>query len=267
MNKFLFFVSKISHGNDISNNIVDEDVQSLVLPFNIIQYIMFCPKYRIKNNCVTPNSLFSNFVSLVGTLAFISMFIYRHYVLYAINHCMGYTALMCSITFVDCIYYCFGFAMNFVFGVIYTNKSVNFVLIFQKVHRILNNRSTFRRSVIINWIGLMSYLGGYIFAFTYFCVSLSFEHMFNFYLLVFFDLNTICAIRGFNLLEDKIAIWNNHLLLSQDAERAFDPNNCKIMLQAYFDLLECYKLHRVCFQQFVSITLTGTETCPDMNWR
>ncbi|KAF9423443.1 hypothetical protein HW555_001252, partial [Spodoptera exigua] len=41
-----------------SRKIIDKDVQSLFLPLNVMQSTTLCPKYRIKNNVIFPNSVF-----------------------------------------------------------------------------------------------------------------------------------------------------------------------------------------------------------------
>ncbi|XP_047035442.1 uncharacterized protein LOC124641416 [Helicoverpa zea] len=48
-------------------NILDKDVQLMLWPLNLMQYMMLCPKYQIKNNLITPNNLISNIISIIAT--------------------------------------------------------------------------------------------------------------------------------------------------------------------------------------------------------
>lgn len=47
-------------------NTMDKDVQSMLLPLNII-----FPKYHVKDNIPTPNSVLTNFVLMIITLVFV----------------------------------------------------------------------------------------------------------------------------------------------------------------------------------------------------
>lgn len=250
-----FFFNSLSTKNHpvryISNHAVDKDVQSILLPLNLIQHIMLCPKYRIKNNLIYPNSYFSNFISTIGTLVFILIFLYRLYIVSLIKDNLGRTTFIYLISYFDFIYYSFGFVINFVIGLIYSDKSIQFVLTFQKVQRFLNDETNFRRYVIFNWIFIMLTFGTYLIVFTYFCIQLSFEYMFYAYFLLIFDLNIVCAIRIFNLLENKVILWNIRILRFHEIERT-DPSYGKKLFQAYFNILKCYEIHKVCVQQFVS---------------
>ncbi|XP_022835294.1 uncharacterized protein LOC111362778 [Spodoptera litura] len=50
---------------------VDNDVQTMLRPFTVMQYIMFCPRYRIRDNYITPNTAAMKFISMPITLTFI----------------------------------------------------------------------------------------------------------------------------------------------------------------------------------------------------
>ena len=229
---------------------VNKDVQSMLLPLNLMQYIMFCPKYRIKENVITPNSFFSKFISMIVTLILILIFMYR--VFFVLSHKDSIITVLIVTSIYDCIYYCFGFIMNFLIGLIHTKKSIKFVLIFQKVHRFLYNESSFNRVIIGNWVMVIMALAYNVILYTYFCVKLHRTLMYTGYFLIFFDFNVIYASRVFKMLEDKLVLWNRRLLNSQKVINMHRRRHSMEMFQTYVGILECYYICNVCFQHFVS---------------
>lgn len=141
----------------------------MLIPLNVLQNIMFCKKYRIKENIITPKSFIYNFVSMIVSLVLIVLLIFCTYVAVSNDRVPGYAIL---ITFYNCIFYCFGFAMNFVIGIIQTEFFIQFVLIFQKVHRYLNDEICIDRHVIYNWTLTIMAIGFYIIILTYFYIHL-----------------------------------------------------------------------------------------------
>ena len=159
--------------NFIYNNIVDEDVQSILLPLNLMQYLILCPKYRIRNHLITPNSFISNFVSAVGILLLISIFTHRGFVLFSDkdNSAILFSSDTTSFCF-DSIYYCLGFTLNFVFGIVHSKKNIKFVLTFQQVHRFLNCEKLSKRFIMCSWISTILNFLCYMSLFAYFMVRL-----------------------------------------------------------------------------------------------
>ena len=230
---------------------VDKDVQSVFLPLNLMQYIMFCTKYRIKDNDITPNSFISKFISMIVTLVLILIFMYRVFFVLALKDSFITVIIVTSIY--DCIYYCFGFTMNFLIGIIHSEKSIKFVLTFEKIHRFLNDEFSFNRVIVGNWVMVIVALGYNVIPFTYFCIKLNNILMYSGYLLIFFDFNVIYASRVLKMLEDKLVLWNSRVLNSQENLSVHGRRRYAIeMFQAYVDILKCYYICNVCFQHFVS---------------
>ncbi|XP_063897098.1 uncharacterized protein LOC135118600 [Helicoverpa armigera] len=116
-----------------SNNIVDSDVQSMLLPLNLLQNVFFCPKYRIKNDYITPTNLMSNLISSIATLVFIMIYAYRNYLIHFSKMSQLSTAWKYT-SYFNGFCYSLGFIMNLVIGIIQSQNSVQFVLTFQNVH-------------------------------------------------------------------------------------------------------------------------------------
>ena len=237
---------------NISSFTVDEDVQSILLPFNLMEYITFCHKYTIKNNVITPKSLKSYLISMIGTLIIIFVLIYRTYMIFFYYDCYGRNYILNYLGCYDCIFYCFGFIMNFVNGIILSEKSIEFVYSFQKVHRFLKNDTCFNQFIIWSWINVIGYTFGHNVFFITFCVYTgeSYYLILSLVICVVLDLNMIYATRGITVLKNKVVIWNVKAMKTlKDINR---ENDTKEIFQAYVDILKCYNIHKFCFQHIVS---------------
>lgn len=239
------------------NNLVDKDVQSMLLPLNVMQNIMFCPKYRIKNDVIGPIGIIYSLVSLIGTGFFIFGFFHRLSILYDDNVTRDNTTHVHNtkylIAFFDCGYYSFGLAMNFISGVIETKTYISLVLVFQNVHRFLNDTKISKHFTFWSWISIIM-AGGF---FTALFISISIKlrlpyyYILSCYSMVSFDFNYMYAIRFLKLLEDKIILWNTRALNSQ-GRRIVDTEEVKRLFDAYVNILECYGFYKVCFRKIVS---------------
>lgn len=210
----------------LSNKIVDKDVQSIFLPLNLMQNIMFCPKYRIKNDQITPNSYVFNFVSMLGTLIFIFLFFSQTYILFVNKDLLGFTTFMLITTFYDGFYYTFGLTINFIVGILYSKKSVKFILTFQRVHRLLNNKTFSERFIVWTWIvGIITFF----YTIIYICIGVyldvPFFYLYLNYVLICFDVNIFYFIRVIKLLENTIVQWNFQALNSQNVGETIRKHN------------------------------------------
>lgn len=63
----------------ILGTIIHKDVQSMLLPLNVMQFTTLCPKYCIKNNCISPNSIVSTFITFITVLLFDDYVYLQHF--------------------------------------------------------------------------------------------------------------------------------------------------------------------------------------------
>ena len=200
---------------------------------------------------------------MFGTIVFILSFVYRTIWLPSYEACPGCKLFIEITVYVDAIFYCVGFILSFVSGIIHCDKNIKFVLTFQEVHRFINNEIFSRRFIILNWVVIITFHFGYIFLVNYFFVKLhiSFFYMICFSILVFNHFHVIYATRVIMLLEDKITLWNIQALYSQKIEQTLRRSYCEKVFQAYVSILKCYDINKDCFQQIVSIIfLTSKAT-------
>ena len=252
--KILLNVGKKYPVKLISNDAVDKDVQSMLLPLNLMHNIIFCPKYRIKDNVITPNSFITNFFAMIATLVYIFTFVHCTYLVTVNKEIHTRSTFMYYIPFYNCFFYSFGLSMNFVNGVIRTKSNIQFVLMFQKVHRFINNESGFKHIIIWSWIIFLEVLSIYTIVFTYFQIQIgTLFSVYAIYFLIIFDFNVIYFMRVMRLLENELDLWNIQHLNLHEREDKYEINYCTTMFQAYVDILKCYNSHKDSFQQFVSI--------------
>ena len=235
----------------ISNRTVDKDVQSMFFPLNLMHFIILCPKYRIKHDIITPNSLISVFVSMIMTLIAILTFVHSSYVitLNISDHASVF------LYWFNCAFVCFGFALNFMIGLNLTKSNVQFVLMFQKVHRFINNQSGFNQIIIWTWIIVIMVFSSYVIVLTYLYANMSakFSKVYAAYFFIIFDVNIVYAIRVIRLLENKVVLWNIREFNPLEIENIRGAKYSYKVLQAYAEILECYDIFKHNFQAFVRI--------------
>ncbi|PZC77081.1 hypothetical protein B5X24_HaOG200731 [Helicoverpa armigera] len=237
----------------VFNNLLDKDVQSIFFPLNLMHYIVFCPKYTIKNNFIIPTSFIVKLISILGTLVFISVTLYRNYYLFFYQESVTISPFMYYSSYYDALFYSFGFSMNCLFGIFKSELIIRSIMTFQNIHRYLNNESNTRRNIILNWTYVIVTFVGYFSIYTYFYSQLSNSYnLTNAFFLVSFDINAVLAIRSLNLLEDKISLWNVSICKNQELENVNDRNYAKKMYQAYVNVLECYETLKTLSRSFVS---------------
>ncbi|PZC77083.1 hypothetical protein B5X24_HaOG200733 [Helicoverpa armigera] len=229
-------VRKIVSIKPIYNFTIDKDIQSMLLPLNLTQYMMFCHKYRIKNNLITPNGLRTKCITIIGTIIFIFSIAYRTFSLSFNQNSAAFSPLIYYYSYYDTIYYGFGLILSCVLSIRNTKKHVRFILIFQKVHRFLNDKTVFKQSVVFNWLFVITCL--VIHFTTVISVALMLiyyiKYVWNGFVLVVFDLNVVHTVRFIKLLEDKVEVWRTRLLNSPDLEITDLPSYSKGMFQAFF---------------------------------
>lgn len=236
-----------------SKNKVDKDVQRILFPFTLIRIVSMTPRYRIKDDIIQPNTIRSYIISFFGTLLFVLAFVFR-YIKFLSIVIIGETPFMFFVTHLDILFYSMVFIVNFLNGLLQTKNLIEFVLIFQGVHRFINSKRVSESYIVWNWVCLSIECTLYFFIYPMMSIYVGMEFiMFAIgCLLIIFDFNEIYAIRVLKLLETKIGLWSREVLKGQDIESSGRDYNRKLF-QAYVDILKCYDIHKHGIQYFVSI--------------
>lgn len=244
----------ISNEMDL-NNQIDEEVQRIFLPLNLMQIVLLNPKYQIKNNYINPNAWFNKFILIGGVIMFMTTYIYRFLEIMLDENIRRYSsiAFLRFASYFDFSFKCVGFIMTFIVNFLKSEKSVLFVLNFQEVHRFLFSEASLKRFIIRSWVTIASIFGFYIFivSYVYFCF---FKPPLNVLLYIAFmvtlDSNLVYAIGLNRLLLDKVQLWN--VQLSFIWNNGGSKQDIARMFEAYVQILNCYKIITSVYQLPVS---------------
>ena len=108
------------HVTVLLDNFVDKDIQSMLLPFNILQNMLFYPKYRIKDNFIYPNSIVSKLVSLCVMILSIILYFYLVYELHIDKDIRYYSNVTYVYSYPELCLYATGFAIYYSNNVLQT---------------------------------------------------------------------------------------------------------------------------------------------------
>lgn len=241
----------------VADNFVDKDVQSMLLPLNLMQQLYFCPKYRIKDNFISPNNFRSCLVSLCATIIFLSVIFYRFYSRIFSKSLKDFYKIDDDIiTYFDFIITLTGFLINFFAVIFQTDQNVAFVLKILYIHRFFNNRTAFKHFIVGNWLSvILIHVAGIIFIIS---INLGLKlpryNLFCGLILISFDANIVYAIRIITLLKNKVDLWNIQTLSFQNLKNSVSEDYCTKLYQGYIYILDCYDIYKVTFQKMVRET-------------
>lgn len=237
---------RINQRNHI--NKIDEDVQAILLPLNILQYVIISPKYSIKNNTISSN----NYIAKISTILCIT-FSSALYFYHAITMPSRITLFIKCIHYFDFFFYTIGYLINYTFNNIYSEFNIYCVLNLQNIIRSFKN-IRIKRLIFQNWISVIFMV---IIVITMFSLRriyvprLSDVDILYWLALICFDINMLYAIRFVNLLKYNAGLWNKRF----KSKDSFDDNVCcDRKFKDYESIVECYKYFKLSFEPLVSIS-------------
>lgn len=239
--------------NIFSDSGVDKDIQAMLLPLNLMKTIVLSPKYRIRNDVITPNDIFNKFLLICGTV--FSMFIYFYRIIHIFDDAAQtyvYLVIQDVGTFTDFFFNFSGFFMNFLIVLIHSKNYVTMVLTIQNVHRFANDEVRTNIFIRNNWIGITIFLFGFslFFFYQYFTYpNLPFYILANVLALIGYDSDMIYAIILMKLLEDKVVQWNHRILFDQ-------IETCpKKSFTVYLEILKSFNIYKMVTHLTVSLVV------------
>lgn len=224
-------------------------MQIMLLPLNLMQNLMFCPKYLIRNNYISPNNFLFTVISVLGLFSFIAIHIYLCYLTYC--DILIYSDLIwLVICLFEMIFYSVGFTINTAASIVKSNDNVDFVIIMQEVVFMFKYNS--KKYTIRNWMSVI-FISVYYVVCNKYCFVL-FGHKDSYFggftLLLSFDINIIYAISAVNLLQGNLIIWNK-AIINSIGDR--DRHVYRKLFHAYDQILKCYNICKRTFSILVSI--------------
>lgn len=235
-------------------HLVTADIQAMIRPLNLMQSILFCPKYNIRNNRISPNNFRTILLSVLASLACILALAYLIFDLFFDEDIALYSNKYSLALFVfEVTFYSVGFFLNTIATVTQTYDNIDFVLFIQEVAILLKLSSG--KYTTLNWICVIL-VSVFCVAFTICCfVLLDYKYAtysWSFLLLLNFDVNITYAISSVNLLQRTMVSWNN-FVINSDGTR--DQHMCRRLFKAYKQILKCYNICNHTFGVLVSIGL------------
>lgn len=230
------------------DNMVDKDIQSLLLPLNMLQNVTFCPKYWLRDNFITPHTTICKVVCMCAALVYTSAYVYRAYDLQMSQIIREYFNLLNIFSIIDIFFYSIGFIMNFIMNVVQSQENIRFLLIYQDIHRFLNSgiqKQEKNKSIIWNWISLLMIC-------CFYCGFIAFLPGLSRIILICFDANIIYSIALLKMLGEKLLLLENKIQNLQ-AHSMGDDAHCGKIFQAYLNILECYNNFAISYHKAVRV--------------
>lgn len=143
----------------IKYNAVDKDVQTMFQSLNFLQNMLLCSKYSIRNNFIYKNMMSDRLVGLCGPIVIFVINVNRTYWLNIDRKTQLMYAHLDSLyitSYFDILFYTFGFLMYYILMVVQTNRNIQFVLDYQKVHRFVKSRMQFKKYIFWNWLSVFT---------------------------------------------------------------------------------------------------------------
>ncbi|PZC77064.1 hypothetical protein B5X24_HaOG200713 [Helicoverpa armigera] len=238
------------------NNIIDEDLQSVLKPLNFMQAVFFLSKYSIRNNLIKPNSLIYDLISVTCLLMFRIVSIYRIIIFSFASKWTPLLQFLYVSQILDSIFYSVGFLLNNYINIVYSKINIGLVLKLQFVHKVLNiNRHKLRPLIIYNWIFAISVYSYFIIFNLY--MWLKFPNP-SYYALILvfsalaFDINIVYALLLIKLLTQMLRIWLVEIQeLTNVGMSGSDESYWNKMFDVYKNILEAYKTVEELFKLLV----------------
>lgn len=240
----------------VPDNFIDKDVQNMLLPLNIMQHVFVSPKYIIKNNCIIPNNCYSYFFAACFAIFYVAIFSYRTYCRITSKSPTDYYKFSDDGTnYIGQIIVCIMPIISLYAVIFQSDSNVRLILKFLNIHRFLNNETEFKRFIVFTWISvILIFTFMFIFiAFTYISFKLPYYNIICGFLIESININIVYAIRLIKVLTQKIVLWNRKTFELQSMEDRERKDCCYKLFQAYVDILDCFDIYRICFQQTVSL--------------
>ena len=231
------------------DHVVDKDVQSMLLPLNLMQTIIFLPKYSIKYDFIRSNNVKTKLISFVATILRVCQYAFRS--AHVMSFPTRYLYFHCLVL-LDTLFYPSVFVIIYVLNIVYVKINIAIVLSFQEFHRLLSTTKIIKSITKWNWISvILIFIHHFIFFTTVLHFGIAWFVVLCNFILVIFDVNILYAIRLINCFETYVNY--SHSILFKAQSHDIDKHICKFC--AYNKILECYILFKKFYEPLVSIFL------------
>ena len=242
--------------NEIKEEIIIEKyLQSILKPFNIMQALFFCAKYKLEEDLIIQNSLSYYIRSAVGIIFYIcgsfGVLFASTYTTYTKKH----PDLMLFGNINDIVVFVSGILLDFYTNITQKRNNVLLVSSIQNVHSILKiNGNIFKRFIIFNWIYVIALIVFHILWIFYYCSffsGLSLSDIIESCLHICFDINIVYTAMVMKLNTKTVTVWVENV---QNAKCNKDERFWNSYFKAYVEILKSYQLIETTVQKQVGLT-------------
>lgn len=240
------------------NNRIENNLQALLLPLNILQNIFCVPKYRIRDNYITPNSFTSQCLCFLGTSLYVSLYGYQIYQLTVRNTIStDVTRFTSAINISHNIIHVITCLLVYIVTQRHSNDNIQFLIKIQNVYRTTKfDRKHLKNLTIWNWVYVIIIICNSIMMHAYFHARLKYFDLIELILDIYkigLGLNIIYSVSMLKLITSTTYSWLEDV--NQKKEREDYVSYWKNMSSANFDILESYCHFKKAFEELVSILL------------
>ncbi|CAK1591348.1 unnamed protein product [Parnassius mnemosyne] len=192
--------------NDFLDNYLDADLQKYLFPINLVQFVLFSPKYNIRDNFITSNNRTINCISLLISFCFILSYI----IIIAFDDPIKkFEKLLLTLFVLKYFLYCVGCGLNSIVNIIQSDTHVMLILTIQKIKKYFKLVTIDNRSIIISWVHVLILCSFYILYYLFHIIKekLTLTMVFTYLLLLLADLNTVYMLRMIKLLRNYLVLW------------------------------------------------------------
>ena len=235
--------------------VIEKDLQSVLKPFNAMEALFFCAKYRIRDNIITTNhylySILSVFVTSILScyryyqfFGFSSIFDFEGFQLWPRSHLVFIYFLFVTGSFSSCCT-----------NIFLESKNILFVIKIQDVYRVFHDTGSFKHFVVPNWIYVITInvyqivwilYSYYVFDFVVNNFNLSS------YFWIVHDIHLLYAATTLKLMTTLLKAWIKHVQKLGCVENAEHERCWNTMYQAYVNILDASKIFETTFHHMVS---------------
>ncbi|PZC79304.1 hypothetical protein B5X24_HaOG201001 [Helicoverpa armigera] len=240
------------------NNMVDNDLQALLRPLNLVPRLLFCASYRIRHNFICPNSFLYNVLVVFYFVSFRCLALYTviYLCIYIVDFHGGSKIFFTLFDCLDFTIFSIGFLIN---TYVCFKESDNNILLILKIQYVLRNLNVSRlclKSLIASsWWSVILIHAFFIVSGTYYCYyfsELRITDVLTQYPTILFDVNVIYASLLIKLLEKTLRVWIE-AVQKQNIDNSERERHLEMLFDVYFNIQGAYKIIDKTFQIQVNI--------------
>lgn len=236
-------------GKNLPQNYIDDDLVAIFRPLNILHKFYFTPKFRVKNNRVTPNHVTTKILSCICFSVFVILNAFRikNEITDHLSHhayVFGCTSLL---HFFISLY---DFSASYKTNVLDSNDNVDLMIKIQRISSYFKDQKMIRKTIILHWV-----TGVAILLFHIHILVLSISQSESIFLDCFifiqqsFDLNIIYPTFTTRIIRINFKSWVSRAKIKN---KTFYPIMfSKKTFQIYLEIIETFELNKKCFKRTV----------------